>query len=106
MFRTSSSVESGASTRPVPPSSASATPKEWPVIEISGLTKRCGKSLVLDGVDLNVQRGEVVAVSGRSGGGKTTMLRSINLLEMPDSGIVRAACMSCSMVRKPPHAVR
>jgi polar amino acid transport system ATP-binding protein len=55
------------------------------------LTKRFGTSLVLDGVDLNVHRGEVVAVLGRSGGGKSTMLRCINLLETPDSGIVRAA---------------
>jgi ABC-type polar amino acid transport system ATPase subunit len=82
-----------ASTRPAPQAyaSTSSTPKERPVIEISGLTKRFGQSLVLDGVDLNVQRGEVVAVLGRSGGGKSTMLRCINLLETPDSGVVRAA---------------
>ncbi|HYS64954.1 MAG TPA: amino acid ABC transporter ATP-binding protein [Paraburkholderia sp.] len=70
---------------------AGATRKERPVIEISGLTKRFGQSLVLDSVDLSVQRGEVVAVLGRSGGGKSTMLRCINLLETPDSGVVRVA---------------
>jgi ABC-type polar amino acid transport system ATPase subunit len=94
MFRTSTMDSVASTSRPAAQAysgDASAARRERPVIEISGLTKRFGASLVLDGVDLNVRRGEVVAVLGRSGGGKSTMLRCINLLETPDAGIVRAA---------------
>jgi ABC-type polar amino acid transport system ATPase subunit len=41
---------------------------------------------VLDAVDLTVERGQIVAVIGQSGGGKTTLLRCVNLLERPDHG--------------------
>lgn len=44
---------------------------------------------VLHGIDLEVQKGEVVAIIGPSGSGKTTLLRSINLLEQPESGTIR-----------------
>ena len=44
--------------------------------------------LVLKGVDLNLKRGEVMAVIGPSGTGKSTLLRCINFLERPDSGII------------------
>ena len=57
-----------------------------PVIELSGVHKRFGEIVALDGVDLSVARGEVVCVIGPSGCGKSTLLRSINWLEVPDSG--------------------
>lgn len=44
---------------------------------------------MLHGIDLEVNSGEVVAIIGPSGSGKTTLLRCINLLEIPDSGIIR-----------------
>ncbi len=44
---------------------------------------------MLHGIDLEVQKGEVVAIIGPSGSGKTTLLRSINLLEQPESGTIR-----------------
>lgn len=57
-----------------------------PVIRIENLHKSYGRNEVLKGVSLDVTQGEVVAVLGRSGSGKSTMLRCINLLETPDSG--------------------
>ena len=57
-----------------------------PVIEIKGLCKSFGKVDVLKGIDMEVSAGEVVAIIGSSGSGKSTMLRCINLLETPSDG--------------------
>ena len=57
-----------------------------PVIEIRNLQKSFGKVDVLKGIDMQVAAGEVVAVIGSSGSGKSTMLRCINLLETPTGG--------------------
>jgi polar amino acid transport system ATP-binding protein len=59
-----------------------------PIVSIRGLRKRFGDVPVLDGVDLDVHRGEVVTIIGPSGSGKTTLLRCINLLETYDEGSV------------------
>ena len=59
------------------------------IVEIAGVEKRFGSLTVLDGVDLVVRRGEVVSVIGPSGGGKTTLLRCINLLESYDAGSIK-----------------
>ena len=59
------------------------------VFEISGLCKSFGKVDVLKGVDMQVQSGEVVAIIGSSGSGKSTFLRCINLLETPTGGQIR-----------------
>jgi putative ABC transport system ATP-binding protein len=60
------------------------------VIALSGVTKSyelpAGRRVVLDGVDLEIERGEIVAVSGRSGSGKTTLLTIIAGWEQPDTG--------------------
>ncbi len=56
------------------------------LIEIRNLTKRFGNLLVLDDISVNFKKGEVVAIIGASGGGKSTFLRTINLLETPTSG--------------------
>lgn len=58
-------------------------------IEVKKLTKQFNGQTVLHGIDLEVGAGEVVAIIGPSGSGKTTLLRSINLLEVPDSGTIR-----------------
>ena len=58
------------------------------LIETRKLTKSFGGLQVLKGVDLQVHQGEAIAVIGPSGGGKSTFLRCLNLLETPDSGDV------------------
>jgi polar amino acid transport system ATP-binding protein len=62
-----------------------------PLVRIRGLRKSFGTHLVLDGVDLDVRRGEVAVLLGPSGSGKSTLLRSINHLERPDTGFVEVA---------------
>ena len=57
-----------------------------PVIEIKGLCKSFGSVDVLKGIDMQVTAGEVVAIIGSSGSGKSTMLRCVNLLETPTGG--------------------
>lgn len=59
------------------------------MIKIRGLTKSFNAAAVLDDIDLDVARGEVVAMIGPSGTGKSTLLRCINFLERPDRGIVQ-----------------
>ena len=58
-------------------------------VEVKDLRKRYGAQTVLDGLDLTVRVGEVVALLGPSGSGKSTLLRCINHLENWDSGTVR-----------------
>ena len=57
-----------------------------PIIKIEQLEKSFGDLHVLKGIDLEVNRGEVVCIIGASGSGKSTLLRCINLLETPTSG--------------------
>ncbi len=59
------------------------------VVQIRNLKKSFGANRVLDGVDLDVQKGQVVVIIGPSGSGKTTLLRCINLLETYDEGSIR-----------------
>jgi polar amino acid transport system ATP-binding protein len=58
------------------------------MIDVSGLVKRHGDLEVLRGVTLSVARGEVAAIIGPSGGGKSTFLRCLNGLESFDAGLV------------------
>ena len=58
------------------------------LVRVRGLSKAFGTNQVLKSVDLEVRRGEVVAVIGASGSGKTTLLRCVNLLETYDAGSI------------------
>ena len=58
------------------------------ILETRNLTKSFGKLEVLKGISTEIRRGEVVSIIGPSGGGKSTFLRCLNLLETPDSGQV------------------
>lgn len=58
-------------------------------IEVRQLVKQFNGQTVLHGIDLDVAPGEIVAIIGPSGSGKTTLLRSINLLEVPESGRIK-----------------
>lgn len=56
------------------------------MIKVSNLNKRFGDLHVLKGIDVHIEKGEVVVVIGPSGSGKSTFLRCLNLLELPTSG--------------------
>ena len=56
------------------------------VIKIEHLQKHFGKLQVLNDINFQITKGQVVTIIGSSGSGKSTMLRCINLLEVPDGG--------------------
>jgi ABC-2 type transport system ATP-binding protein len=74
-----------------------------PTIEAAGLTKRFGRTIALDGLDLVAEPGQVLAVLGPNGAGKTTFVRMVATLLRPDAGELRVAGHD---VRREPRAVR
>ena len=73
-----------------------------PMIILDSIQKSFGSNKVLNGVDLTVNRSEVLALIGPSGAGKTTLLRCINLLERPEKGLVtvNGCTVDCSSLKK------
>ncbi|WNS78365.1 amino acid ABC transporter ATP-binding protein [Domibacillus sp. DTU_2020_1001157_1_SI_ALB_TIR_016] len=59
------------------------------MIELRGIKKNFHQQEVLKGINMAVQKGQVVTILGPSGSGKTTLLRCMNLLEQPDEGIIQ-----------------
>ena len=57
-------------------------------LNVTGLKKSFGKTEVLKGIDFSVNKGEVLVILGSSGGGKTTLLRCLNFLEIPQEGTI------------------
>ena len=58
------------------------------MISFKNVTKEFSGQKVLDGIDIDIEKGEVVALVGASGAGKSTILRCLNYLEQPDSGTI------------------
>lgn len=58
------------------------------MIELDNITRSFGSLQVLKGINLNIERGEVVSITGPSGAGKTTLLQIMGSLDKPDSGRV------------------
>ena len=58
------------------------------ILEIKDLHKSFGDNGVLKGIDLSLEKGEVLVIIGSSGSGKTTLLRCLNFLETPDKGSI------------------
>ena len=84
--RTASRARAGRSA--VSARAADATGRT-PALELSGVKKRYGGRLVLDGIDLSLAEHEVVCLIGASGSGKSTLLRCADLLEPIDAGQIR-----------------
>src|SRR5438552_7304209 len=61
---------------------------DGPAIRVAGLRKSFGDQVVLDGVDLDVARGETLTILGRSGTGKSVLLKLIVGLQKPDAGAI------------------
>ncbi len=83
-----------------------ASSADFPV-SISGLTKRFGRRVLLEDVELVLAAGTVTALTGVSGVGKTTLLRFIAGLDAPDTGEIRIAgtlATAGSRILVPPHA--
>ena len=73
-------------------------------LQVSALTKRFGRSAALEGADLQVRDGELMALLGPSGSGKTTLLRILAGLEQPDSGAV--GFLGRDLLAEPPRRRR
>jgi ABC-2 type transport system ATP-binding protein len=69
------------------------TPKDELAIEVKGLVKRFGDAVALDGIDLDVRRGECLGLLGPNGAGKTTTVEILQGLQAPTAGEVRVLGM-------------
>ncbi|MEX2195434.1 MAG: amino acid ABC transporter ATP-binding protein [Thermoleophilaceae bacterium] len=76
------------------------------LVELRQVRKSFGDNLVLDGIDLRLDRGEAIVVAGPSGSGKSTLLRCINGLETVDSGEIRFDDQPVSQAGKGIHRLR
>ncbi len=65
-------------------------PEPRVVVRLEGIRKTFGEKVVLDGLDLEIHKGEILVILGRSGGGKSITLKTIVALERPDAGRVTA----------------
>lgn len=69
-----------------------------PMIHIENLHKSFGDLQVLNGINLDIQKGEVLVIIGPSGSGKSTLLRCINMLETPSAGSITVC--GCEITKK------
>jgi polar amino acid transport system ATP-binding protein len=77
-----------------------------PKLRLEGVVKRFGPNTVCQGVDLEVAEGQMVCLIGASGGGKSTLLRCVNLLEPIDDGAIFLDGVDISVPGFDPQSVR
>ncbi len=70
------------------------------MIEVKNLSKQFGSNHVLSGIDLTINKGDVIGVIGPSGTGKSTLLRCINRLETPESGELELNGLQIDLAQK------
>ncbi len=70
------------------------------ILTIRNLHKKFKNNVVLDGIDLDVEKGDIIGIVGPSGTGKSTLLRSINLLEKPEEGEIEVGDTKVSLPLK------
>ena len=71
------------------------------MLKLTNVHKSFGKTEVLKGISLNVEKGSVTAIIGPSGAGKTTLLRCINFLEKADSGLIEFDDVNVDLAKVP-----
>jgi len=69
------------------------------MIKLESLSKHFGKTIVLDGIDLTIEKGEIVVIIGPSGTGKSTLLRCLNFLEQPTAGTMTVGDLTVDVNR-------
>ncbi|PTB93076.1 amino acid ABC transporter ATP-binding protein [Marinobacter sp. B9-2] len=69
------------------------------MIKLESLSKHFGKTVVLDGIDLTIEKGEIVVIIGPSGTGKSTLLRCLNFLEQPTAGTMTVGDLTVDVNR-------
>lgn len=76
------------------------------MIQIENLSKSFQSNVVLDGISVEIKKGDVVAVIGPSGAGKSTFLRCINLLEVPEQGTIQINDLKIDVTKKTKEQVK
>ncbi len=69
------------------------------MIKLESLSKHFGKTVVLDGINLTIEKGEIVVIIGPSGTGKSTLLRCVNFLEQPTAGTMTVGDLTVDVNR-------
>ena len=69
------------------------------MIKLESLSKHFGKAVVLNGIDLTIEKGEIVVIIGPSGTGKSTLLRCINFLEQPTAGTMTVGDLTVDVTK-------
>ena len=75
------------------------------MLEVKNIHKKFKDNVVLKGVDINVNKGDVIAILGPSGSGKTTLLRCLNFLELADKGEIKLGDISTEFTKAHKHDI-
>jgi phospholipid/cholesterol/gamma-HCH transport system ATP-binding protein len=94
-------LDSNVNQRTQPLETTEAASCREPVIEVRDLASHYGERRILDGVDLQVRRGEILVIMGGSGSGKSTLLRHLLGLKRPSAGSIRLLGSELEAITKP-----